>query len=967
MKKRFVGSILAALCLALTLASCSLGSGGEEPAGADYTGSEEQQSEGISAQNGSETAGRTGSEEQQIQGLPAQSGSETPEPTGEDPTAQTGSGIGTAVRYVTAESLGKACGQLAEKLDLSGYSLANLYYSGSSYEFSGTEAEELIGHLKELTCVDAKEIHIYEEFEGWRLNLRPDYEALLMEWMADLGGTDPDMEEMGYEEIWEALPKETMQEMQERLWKYVPIELTMSLTTKGYCVLGPDGICCLLTPEFQKFLAQYREIPEKSAEKNLFSVPYSQEPKTETECRDAAVFCVTKWLEECQKEGTQARYRNKGFKIAEERKNNFVAGGFLDGRREFLVEVCFTAEYDEEATFYSGHEIAHYTKAGTFWEGVYLCARFCWEDGAVSLLTADGSDQYLNGFQTEGYRNFFEYARRSDLEDEIQRSYVPYMGEVVSRNVTVTENGKELNLDIYQRGNIEVRENTVYGDSHFRTYRGDQKYYGTGVYFTDMETSTKYIEYPKSFRLTFDNYTDDGNPDYAILYDTDENGAYYAIESVQSDGRVFNHSGRAYQGGVYVAGCFEPSPRLQRTREIPYIGWMIDEKGKYVPTYGTNPVSLPEINMYSDRLYLPGTQKLYLQGETAVTCFLWNNTEEAVSTQRGFSIQHWDNEEWVTVAEGESEDTFLVAPREYAEITYDLGLIKGNESGRYRIVQEAGKKIGYGEFWILRKEKADVWDVQLLSGTLPEGCLGGRMLLRNIGVVPHKIPEMSLQREDGQEIPIWIDSRPGDRILDTQEEATLNFLCGGEGLAAGKYELTLEGGQKVPFEVKALDQPKAVDVRLRREDQKVFLTVKNLGGEEIEFAWIRLYQLKEGKYQDSYMMVTSGEEDVLTSSGAGRQSIQPGEELQLTMENMMVQMLDDETLKELYEDAYLRDQEGYYLVWEEYNIPEGASYEEFCEAIRKNFRLDENAPLMLEFLYSYGEQYLTGRIKFDNL
>lgn len=942
MKKRFAGSILAGLCLALTLASCSLGSGGKEPAAAGHTGSEEQQSEG----------------------LPVQSGSETPEP---EQTTQPGSGIGAAVRYVTVESLGKACGQLAENLDLSGYGLADLDNCGFSHEFSGAEAEELIGYLKELTCVDAEEVHVYEEFQGWELNLRPDYDALKEEWTAYLEGLGLDMEEMDYEEIRAAIPEETMREMQDRIWKYPPIEFTMSLTTKGYCVMGSSGVCCVLTPEFQNFLAQYREIPEKSAETNLFSVSYSQEPKTETECRDAAVFCVTKWLEECKKEGTQAQYRNKGFEIAEERKNNFVAGGFLDGRREFLVEVCFTAEYDKEATFYSGHEIARYTRAGTFWEGVYLCARFCWEDGTVTLLSADGSDQYLNGFQTEGYRNFFEYARRSDLEDEIQKSYVPYRGEVVSRNVTVTENGKELNLDIYQTGETEIRENTVYGDSCFRTYRGEQKYYSTGVYFTDMGTSTKYIEYPKSFRLTFDNYTDDGNPDYAILYDTDENGAYYAIESVQSDGRVFNHSGRAYQGGVYVAGCFEPSPRLQRTQEIPYIGWMIDEKGKYVPTQGTTPVSLPEINMYSDRLYLPGTQKLYLQGETAVTCFLWNNTEEAVSTQRGFRIQRWDNEEWVTVAEGESEDTFLVAPREYAEITYDLDLIKGNESGRYRIVQETGEYTGYGEFWILRDEKLDSWDVQLLSGTLPEGCLGGRMLLRNIGVVPHKIPEMSLKREDGQEIPIWIDSRSGDRILDTQEEATLNFLCGGEGLAAGKYELTLEGGQKVPFEVKALDQPKAVDVRLRREDQKVFLTVKNLGGEEFEFAWIRLYQLRDGKYQDCYLTVVSdGENTPLTSSSeVGRQSIQPGEELQLTMENLVEQMLDDELLKELYEEAYLQNQEEYRSVWEEYNIPEGASYEEFCEAMRKNFRLDENAPLMIEIKYSYGGQNLTGRIKFD--
>jgi hypothetical protein len=147
----------------------------------------------------------------------------------------------------------------------------------------------------------------------------------------------------------------------------------------------------------------------------------------------------------------------------------------------------------------------------------------------------------------------------------------------------------------------------------FRTYMNRAMTYSTGVYFTDGETGKKIITYPKDFKLTFDNYDDDANPDYCIKYDEDEYGSYYALEGIQTDGRVFNISGRAYEGGIYVAGCFDPSPRLQRTAGMGWLGRGYDsDSGRYYPIDSSgNEIQLDDINMYSDRLYLPDELKYY--------------------------------------------------------------------------------------------------------------------------------------------------------------------------------------------------------------------------------------------------------------------------------------------------------------------------------------------------------------------
>lgn len=721
--------------------------------------------------------------------------------------------------------------------DLSAYSIAYME-NGERYVFSEEELEELKELLKEVFFTEISEIHILNDNSVWKLYL--------------IGDDAPSMEYM------------------------------LALTTDGYRILGPGGICTTDTPNLRDFLTKCQNNKQNSTA--IFSTK-CEEPITEAQYRDAAVYCVTEWLKECGKEDTLPQYQNLGFEIAPERKNNFLAGGYVDGRKEFLAEVCFSAEYPEAATFYSSHEIAHYTKAGTFWEGVYLCARFCWEDGIISLLNFNGDDRFLNGFSTTQYHDFYEFSRRSDMEQAIADSYTPYMGKVVSKNMTMTENGRIINLDIYQMANIEVRENTVYGDPDFRTYEDGNPLYGTSVYFTDFGTSTKYIEYPKDFRLTFENYTNDGNPDYAILYDTDEHGAYYAIESVQSDGRVFNHSGRAYLGGIYVAGCFDPSPRLQRTETIPYIGWIINEQGEYVPTNNNGkPIQLPSINMYSDRLYLPDTLKIYAEDETSVTCFMWNNTADTLHTDQTYSIERLENEHWVTVAQGSLPESKSIEARNYAQLTYDLDLIADRISGRYRIVQQAGGETGYGEFFLSGKRKGSPLQVEMSDSVLWEGCYEGSFVVKNTDIVPRRISSITLKQDETQ-IPIILKNMQSNQVLAPQEELRIKFVCtDGEYLSAGSYTLQIDDAAEFPFEVSAVSFPKPLTMQLRRSGKKYVLDVNCLGENLIEPVDVTIYQQINGAYKRTSLVCTESNIHMQTEGS-----------MQLIFQTFMEQNPPDET------------------------------------------------------------------------
>ena len=598
------------------------------------------------------------------------------------------------------------------------------------------------------------------------------------------------------------------------------------------------------------------------------------EPTNAIEYRDAAVKCVDEWLSSMQDEATDDYYRNSYYELAEEHKNNYLACGYVNGRKEFVVEVCFNAKDTGNDTFYDAYyQEGRYTEAGTYWSGNYICGRFAYEDGSCSLIdicTRDSSEYFhrdLTGIVDGEYKTFYDFARREDLQELTDETFQYYMGDVVSKNLTMTSDGRLLNLNIYIRnGQADQNKNTIYGDAAFCTYLDGEMAYGTGVYFTDNETSTKWIEYPIDFKLVFDNYDGDPNPDYAVKYDEDQYGSYYVLESVQTDGRVFNLSGRAYEGGVYVAGCYEPSVRLQKTEDYAYVGWKYDEQtDKYIPTAYDREIELPDINMYSERLYLPENMKLYGAEENIVYCMVWNNTDETIELPVEYSIETFSNGEWTCISEGSLEDTIQIEPRCCAEVPFDISGIENRLKTKYRVVQSVGGTDVFGEFYMDGENVQNV----MVGNTNPimEGSLCGSLTINNLGSSNFEISDALLVNDDGSTDITLISSGYGGNVLESGKSEEIRFVCSeAKPLKAGEYEAYV-GGQKcgkievVPHESEA----STVNAEVTPEGEDIKLKLSFADGEDIRIEDIGIKQKQSGRWKKAYNMKSEDLPDTITA------------------------------------------------------------------------------------------------------
>ena len=653
------------------------------------------------------------------------------------------------------------------------------------------------------------------------------------------------------------------------------------------------------------------------------------EPATEEEYVDAAIKCTDAWLTSLQSEDAPDKFRNEGFTITKteegsgHQKCNYLCSGLAEGRKEFVVEICFTAEYSGEDTFYDDYyQEGRYTAAGTFWSGQYICGRFAYEEGKVTLLrytTRDGVDRIsegLSGINESSYKTFYDFARRPDLNDAIEQSFIPYGRPTVSRNLTQTEDGKPINLDIY--GKSDVTDN---GDSYttvwdFRTYMNGEAKYSTGVYFTDGGTGHTKDTLPKDFKLTFDNYDGDGNPDYCVRYDSDDNGTYYVLESIQTDGRVFNLSGRAYQGGIYIAGCTDPSPRLQRDDNHRYTGWKVDN-GRYYPTDESgNEIELAPLNMYSERYYLPESIGRYSEDENSVTCFLWNNTGADITTDGTYSVEAYDDGGWKELISGLQIKTVTVAPRQYAEIAYDISQVTDRGHSLYRIVQKSGQLTAYGSFRCDGKASAAA---TATAEPLYIGSHNGTFTVQQIGA--ESVTATAAEIRDGDTVyPLTIASHTSE----TEGSMTYTYIASELPATAGSYTLVVNGSIQCPltvtegigFEIPSIE----ASAVLSGPDISVTVTAS-------EACRVNVNGVYKSDSADTPLLYDTGRTPDLA----------PGEPAEIKMTSYYEKLSQSSELMDQVYESY-SDGAGFAR---NYNIEEGLSKEEFSEVLKDLCTLHE--------------------------
>ncbi|MDE5556925.1 MAG: hypothetical protein K2J32_04420 [Ruminococcus sp.] len=706
------------------------------------------------------------------------------------------------------------------------------------------------------------------------------------------------------------------------------INFSRKLTSQGWLIMDDDMNFYADSPELTRMIidnVSYGDEKIVTSKEPYFSIE-CDEPFTEQEYVDTAVECVDKWLTSLQSDDTDEYYRNKSFEItlydeAERQKCNYLSCGMVDGKKEFVVEICFTAEDYGDNTFYDDYyQEGRYTEAGTFWSGQYICGRFRYDNGCCSLIDmttrsySESMQRGLNGIHSGEYKNFYDFARREDYQEILDESFEPRERYTVSRNITMTEDGKPINVDIYAQSVDSETDDSYTAIWYERAYINKEPTYSTGLYFTDNRTGHMPDTLPKDFQLTFDNYDGDANPDFCCRYDSDENGTFYSLDSIQTDGRIFNLSGRAFEGGIYIAGCKDPSPRLQRTETIAYIGWKIDENGRYYPTDSNgNETELPELNMYSDRLYLPDDMKMYGEDENTVHCFLWNNTDTPMTIDNTYSIEISEAGEWRTVAENLKCDSVTIQPREHADIAYDISALSERYNTTYRIVQNSGGVTGYGNFCLAGE---DMQNVEVIADPMYSGSNFGSFSIVNYGF--NNVDIKSAYILDGNEkYPV--------NVIENRSTLEYSFICNEMPEKAGKYKLVINDDSEGEIEIKDCieDFPK-IKASSKLDGEKVIVSVESDTDCEVESV------MTFRKMNDKWTISSLAPEEYTYE-------IIGGNSTEIILADRYSEMIDDESLEKMYDmimEAFEEDEEDYILEQaEEFGITADTDLETFKKII----------------------------------
>ncbi|MCM1298382.1 MAG: hypothetical protein NC203_08315 [Firmicutes bacterium] len=690
------------------------------------------------------------------------------------------------------------------------------------------------------------------------------------------------------------------------------------------------------------------------------------EPNTEEEYRKAAIDCVNAWLTSLQSPDTDEYYRNKSFEITEadeggRTKSNYLSCGTVNGRKEFAVEICFTAEDCGDGTFYDKfYQEGRYTEAGTYWSGNYICGRFAWENGKCSLLDftgrngSEGIQKGLNGIHQGEYKTFFDFARRSDLQQAIDESFVARSSVTVSKNLTQTEDGKPINIDIYM---ASMPDAEAYTEDAYTAiwdvcaYINGEPTYSTGLYFTDYGTGHMPDTLPKDFKLTFDNYDGDANPDYCVRYDSDENGTFYCLDSVQSDGRIFGLSGRAFEGGIYIAGCTDPSPRLQKTDYYSYIGWKVDN-GRYYPTdENGREIELPELNMYSDRYYLPDDLKFYSEDENAVTCFLWNNTDRPVTTENTYSIVYLENGQWETAAENLPAEAVTVDPREHAEITYDISALKTRYNTYYLIVQECDSRLtAFGAF-CLEGESIESCEYQAENVALGQNM--GKFTFWDSPIISTALfPNTLSAKDDSGEYPLTILYDLSIPYGDGKIE--MYYSTSGLPPREGEYTLIADGVPICPLKVTGYAKFPELSVEAAINDGNINLTLTP--DQDLELTDISFLEKTERGFAQTPAAVVDTEDYFDYSDPDILKANVP---VSYKTFNYMEER-DEESIRDIYElfkeiVSESEDADDFSDLTEELGVTADIDYEGFKDTLVKYLSIDESRTYMVLISYNAGE------------
>lgn len=467
------------------------------------------------------------------------------------------------------------------------------------------------------------------------------------------------------------------------------------------------------------------------------------------------------------------------------------------------------------------------------------------------------------------------------------------------------------------------RVSAQFGDSFYSAE-------GIGVYsspvrYNDNARAPYTITLSRDFELVFDDYNHDGNPDYTIKVDEDENGSLYRVEGIANDG-----SPRAFGDEIYMAGRFEDSIRLQNTSS-GYVEWNLDDNGNMTPS-----IAVDEYTMYSQRYYLPVQLRGYSESDSSIICYFWNNTDKEVSVGGNFTVERNDGGIWTEAMIGNVPNQSIL-PYHEGEFEFDISKLTDRKAGEYRIAVTCGKSRIYGGFFI-DGETDEQYKIEASEAEMPAGRLSIPFELKNAGQLPIRITSAELLR-DGSKICDIDVSHLG--LLSEGETITLEALSKSyEGFGEGKYSVKLCCGSH-SFTVGntvLLDVPESSrtyfggSAEAYCEDGRYYITVTNGIYDRSAASIGELYSIE---------LLNEGEWIYTDYSAEGYYFAVPyGESLTLVFSDIIEMYLSNEEYSDYFREAYeMREEElsqcleYEQITEEEYDYFMGLEFEEYLREI----------------------------------
>lgn len=436
------------------------------------------------------------------------------------------------------------------------------------------------------------------------------------------------------------------------------------------------------------------------------------EPTTDEEYLQAAEGVIKAWLETLKSETGQWRVDNCF--IAETPYGAPQIAAKSEDGKTFAAVVWF--DYPDVAGFpsdsiFARHSDNKFVHKNELMPGVY--GLFKYENGLCEIIDYADINEFPNGYKfglesaQSDYETFFEFLADSDYIQELLRDY-PYrsntVDSVLSHNVMRLANGEIYFLVIGPMDDIYCVENgdKIGGPMKREFYtRTDKDGYNSPVYYDQEHRQPKWIEFGKSFNLVFDDYNSDGNPDYAIKVDSDENGSTYCIECMEYMGQP-----SASKGEIYVYGRFEDSIRFQLVESGKTAVPVKTDNGieiRVFDIFGGDGESKKEAvdnyRLYSQRYYMPNAFNSYSVKTNKIIFNAWNNTDESAAFGGNYTIERKNGNNWEEISQGVCE-TAIVPAYNCGELSVDVSEITVRERSECRVVMEINGEKVFGGFYM---------------------------------------------------------------------------------------------------------------------------------------------------------------------------------------------------------------------------------------------------------------------------